>query len=240
MGLGSLKYGPESPYYAEADEGAEIDEEDDDDAEDEEEEEGDEPIKVVCDHCLKSIHWLENDEVVQLVCKEPVISGQESGGIQFNDFLTAQTKEIVFAPLVLHVGCYEEMIDWLLNEITEAPDPIDDPSYRKHEFFRFSDGHRSNNFKCKCCKEKLIIPEPIVMCWQGEFKGAYGENGEIEGLEFENQSKRCDFICTACFALIEDGFDEFWTLSFYGECPRCTRLRCWRFGECLCDCHEDE
>jgi hypothetical protein len=66
-------------------------------------------------------------------------------------------------------------------------------------------------------------------------------DGEVTST-FEPISNEPYIMCIGCMVLISEHELDLWpeAINEVGECQECTHIRCWRWDDCKCPCHDEE
>lgn len=180
----------------------------------------------VCPNCGESIVFTE--EVVLLQIVQPhIVDGQ----LLLHPVL-GEDGDFIFEPYYVQFSpCWEEIEEWLEEEIEDTP-PIED---------------QCSSLRCRYCRSGIRQWEFCGSLTMGEFR--ISERAPNRGVVEEAfvPAGEPDIICLYCLYLINEGNLEFWDaemggISQGGECGDCLQARCFRWtpGQCDCPCHADE
>ena len=188
--------------------------------ESEEEEEEAQPTDMVCGGCLESITLGEDVALLQLVV--PYINEK---GIQYAILFDDQ-GEPEAEPLFFSYECWENTAESIAEAIADAP-ALEEPG---------------SVLECDYCKSSVRMGEKCVAVQLGELitsERRPPRSWEEEVTTFLPTDDQPYILCLSCTrTFIELEEVEIWThISQNGECPLCTRGRCWRVGKCTCKCH---
>jgi hypothetical protein len=175
-----------------------------------------------CHSCGEELY--ENDEVVL----GQVVTVLHSGRDLLHVLVVDDEGEPVYDALLLHEGCWEELL-WHLNERhRDIP-----PSFESH-----------NIVKCDACGSDVLAGERVGI---GDV-ARLGISPRTGAPLFPEEIRNRLYMCLPCInQLTEDsdeqliGSDLWQEATQNGECAGCTEDRCWREGmPCECPCHEDD
>ena len=192
----------------------------DEDEEDDEDSKGDTDIYCTCGD-EEFIKLEEDIVVVHLV--SPYLSTK--GEILYN-ILQLDDGEPNMEPLIYKYECWENVGEELSEAVEDQP-PVEEAS---------------DCLTCDYCSSSIRMGELCAAVHLGEVVTSERLPPSTTFIASDDSPY---VICLSCVRIMVgsdierfEGFQLWGDVSQNGECPICTRARCWRTGRCLCKCHQ--
>ncbi len=169
----------------------------------------------ICEGCGE---FLRSDVVVMLL-EAGVAYMFNDADIEYQTLLDEDQEPFV-PPVFMHLDC-EDLCRKDVALLVEDLPPIEE----SHAVLL-----------CDCCNSSIRMGEKMMTFK----KGIITESPrDLQTWTFVQEPGECvGILCIACAnAAIETASLDWPHLSQNGECPGCTRARCWRVGRCDCPCH---
>ncbi len=133
--------------------------------------------------------------------------------------------DFMYEPLFFHIECWEAVVD----ELREAYEDI--PPLEHGEAVR----------TCTFCKSGVLQWEYFARANIGEFhRSQKSPDGNLHHRFISFDKNEGSLMCLSCMAYVRSEVLEIWgEVTQDGECDDCAHDRCWRDGDCDCDCHEE-
>ncbi len=174
---------------------------------------------VCCDSCGKT--FTSTDEVFQSTIRYVV-----GAGTRFEQrHVTDTDGDIRFLPILMHLECWEEVVEELREQIEDQPPTEDADSV----------------LYCTLCGSGVREWEYYARLHIGELhRSLRAPDGEHLWKFTRVDTGNGTLVCIGCMSTIHDDVLEIWEdVSQEGECTDCARVRCWRGEGCECGCHVD-
>lgn len=173
----------------------------------------------LCSDCGKELEYTEEVFLVQIIQPQ-----RFDGKVFYHNVIDESDPQgdFMFDPWYFCFSCGENLLEGLKEDATDEPPVEDDAS--SHD--------------CVCCGSGIRDWELAGTITVGELHISSRAPNGIRGPHFHSNGKP-DLYCLYCMVIINTFHIELWSeLSESGECADCIQVRCWRYDECECACHQ--
>ena len=174
----------------------------------------------ICADCGEKINYTDECVLVE------VIQPQKLGGKNFYHKVIDEESlngDFLFEPYFFCFSCWDDNYDNLKEDIEDSP-PIEDDE---------------SQHTCTCCGAGIRDWEYAGIFSVGECHVSRRAPNGVPGPHFESDVEP-ELLCLYCLRLINENYIELWENLYQNEeCMDCTQLRCWRFPQCGCGCHNE-
>jgi hypothetical protein len=182
------------------------------------------PAGIACADCEDDIYYEEECILLQVV--QPQMVG---GIVHFWPVMdeTGVVSDFQFEPYHFCFHCWEDLLEKVKEEMQDVP-PLED---------------ELSVIECSCCGSGIREWERVGTWTIGEFlhsRRAPLHQWPQPGPRFNTVNKP-EVLCTYCLVLMDECVISMWEdFPDPHTCSDCVQMRCWRYQECGCTCHEDE
>lgn len=177
---------------------------------------------ICCDSC--GTRFVEDDEIFQSTIRYSIVLDDTITTLE-QHHVQDDEGELRFDPILLHIECWETVVEGLKEALEDMP-PIEDPE---------------QVLTCTFCESSVREWEYYARVHIGELQPSpRAPEGEPVWRFIQFSKNNGSIMCLSCMSRVHDEVLEIWDdVSQDGECTDCSQDRCWREGECDCDCHTD-